>query len=618
MDKSKGQVNESRGRAKASTVLNTCETADMGDGDGTGVRSDAGGASCDGVGPDGHANRSDASSGHTDVPGICNGTNMTADARETISTRQNTPQMQDSPIKAQRRDKVESRSHAGMPNMRIHVNTAGDTQRHVSTRPGDTKAPNLPTGSTKPCRDGMDGLESYPGMQTARVHAQDVGKKLNIPANASVMQNLPANGAGPRMGGPNRLESLSDASDACTWMQRVVDDSREPTDNLERVRRSQNGCKRSNLPAKPLKTRPEEPKEPGNLADASSGRTHIQSGRIDTKMTARMPEVISITQNEQKSPNSPLGAKSWGRDETDGLGNIADASATCRDAHSIRNGARTTAKTRKTISKTPNKPKMPNSPVGAKFRRIGEADGWGNHADGSAVCRDTRDVETDAKTAKNANRKVKMGQRRSKWQNSLVGLEIETPRCPGQCEHVSNKGNDTYAPQIAPIESLDTRIRKFVLGRSLEVLGSLEDVEASVEGEKDGDRDDERCGDMDGTVSGGNVDPNRVEATRLAAESQQTRNKTRTRRNDLPVSPGRPTHPRIPCHGLPRTSRRRRRIRFEPRNIRQTRKIKITYLECINTMQSMWRPGNRIGWPRNLVAECKSQGEHRRRVEDYG
>ena len=144
------------------------------------------------------------------------------------------------------------------------------------------------------------------------------------------------------------------------------------------------------------------------------------------------------------------------------------------------------------------------------------------------MCRDTRRAGTDAKTAENASKNVKMGQRRSKSQNSPYRLNIEMPRCPGQCEHVSNKGNDGYAPQNVPIKDLGTRSRKFVIGRSLEVLRSLEDVEASVEGEKGGDRDDERDGDVDGTVSGGNVDLKQVEAVRLTAKSQQTRNNART------------------------------------------------------------------------------------------
>ena len=195
-DESKGQANESKGQADASTVLNTCKTVAMGDGGGTGARSDAGDARRDRVGPDGHANQSDALSGHRDVPDICNSVNTTADATESISTRRNTPQMQNLPVKAWKRNKVESRSCAGMPNMRvdthgiaIHVNTAGDTQKHISTRTEDTKVPDLPTGSTTLRQDGTDGLESCPGMQTARVHVQDVAES-NKSENTSVKSGL--------------------------------------------------------------------------------------------------------------------------------------------------------------------------------------------------------------------------------------------------------------------------------------------------------------------------------------------------------------------------------------------------------------------------------------------
>ena len=139
-DKSRGQANESRGQADASMVLNTCETADMGDSGGTGMRLDAGGASCDGAGPDGLANQSDTSSGHMDVPGICNGTNTTADATETISICQNGPQTQNLPVDAGKHDLATPRSHAGTLNVwvdthgiAIHANTAGDMKRHVST-----------------------------------------------------------------------------------------------------------------------------------------------------------------------------------------------------------------------------------------------------------------------------------------------------------------------------------------------------------------------------------------------------------------------------------------------------------------------------------------------------
>ena len=180
----------------------------------------------------------------------------------------------------------------------------------------------------------------------------------------------------------------------------------------------------------------------------------MQSDWIDVKTTAKTAEVISTTPNKLKTPNSPIGAKSWCRNETDGLGNVADASTTRRGMQSDRNGARRTAKTHETVSKTPIKPESSNSPVGTKFRCIGEANGWGSHADESNVCRDTQRVETDAKTAENASRKVKIRQRRSRSPNSPYRLETETAKCPERWKHISNHGNDTHALQIAPIGDL--------------------------------------------------------------------------------------------------------------------------------------------------------------------
>ena len=134
-NKSNGWANRSRGQPDASTVLNTCETVATGDGDGRGARSDAGDARHGSTGPDGHANRSDMSNGHRDVPDTGNGMNTTADTKETISTRRNVPQMQDSPIRARRRDKVEPRSCTGMPNMRRWCcNTREYGWKHAETR----------------------------------------------------------------------------------------------------------------------------------------------------------------------------------------------------------------------------------------------------------------------------------------------------------------------------------------------------------------------------------------------------------------------------------------------------------------------------------------------------
>ena len=113
-------------------------------------------------------------------------------------------------------------------------------------------------------------------------------------------------------------------------------------------------------------------------------------------------------------------------------GNDADASGGRTHAHSIRIDARTTEKITEDVSITPKKQKLPNSPIGAKSQRIGEADGLGNRADGSMVCTDTQSVGTDAETetAKNASRNVRKRQRRPATQNSPLKVEIEAAKRP--------------------------------------------------------------------------------------------------------------------------------------------------------------------------------------------
>ena len=47
-------------------------------------------------------------------------------------------------------------------------------------------------------------------------------------------------------------------------------------------------------------------------------------------------------------------------------------------------------------------------------------------------------------------------------------------------------------------------------------------------------------------------------------------------------------------------------------------KVKITYLGHTITMQSVWWPGNRIGWSGSHAAECESHRECQQRTEVYG
>ena len=75
-------------------------------------------------------------------------------------------------------------------------------------------------------------------------------------------------------------------------------------------------------------------------------------------------------------------------------------------------------KTAEDVSTAQNKIKLPNLPIGPENQDGGEANGMENHADGSTACTDVQVVATDAKTAKNASRKVRTSQVRPRTQNS--------------------------------------------------------------------------------------------------------------------------------------------------------------------------------------------------------
>ena len=72
------------------------------------------------------------------------------------------------------------------------------------------------------------------------------------------------------------------------------------------------------------------------------------------------------------------------------------------------------------------------------------------------------------KTAENASRKVKMCYRRPKMRNSPIGHEIETVKHPGWWKHISDEGNNTNAPQNAPIKLLGTWNREIAFELLLE------------------------------------------------------------------------------------------------------------------------------------------------------
>ena len=114
--------------------------------------------------------------------------------------------------------------------------------------------------------------------------------------------------------------------------------------------------------------RPKELQRPRNDADTLSGCTHAHSDQIDPKMSAKIAETISVPKNSQKQPNSS---------------------------------------------------------VGVKNQRIGEADGLGNRADGSSRHRGTQSNGNNLKMAKNASKNVRTRQGRPKSQTNFIGLKLK-------------------------------------------------------------------------------------------------------------------------------------------------------------------------------------------------
>lgn len=216
-------------------------------------------------------------------------------------------------------------------------------------------------------------------MSDTCAHMQSTVSNSNTPANVSVTSKtpgLPARGAEPHMGEPERLESQTDMSDTCTHVQRATYDSRQPADTSECVSMPQNSLKNSNLPGASPELRPKEPHQrPGNDANALGTLMHMQSGRINAKMAANSPEDVSIAPKNQKSP------------------------------------------------------------IGARILFWGEVNSPGNRTDRSTMHMDMQGVGTDLKTAGNAGRNVSIGQLRLRKPNSPFGVrtEAETTRISRSC-----------------------------------------------------------------------------------------------------------------------------------------------------------------------------------------
>ena len=121
--------------------------------------------------------------------------------------------------------------------------------RNSSRRPKKVVEPlDLPPESRRPAwTNWMDS--NHANMPNACRQANGNSNGSRTSANTSVIPDLPANGAEPRVDDPERLESQTDASNA----QSVANDSRRPTNKSENVRRHRNDSK--NLPGASPKPR---------------------------------------------------------------------------------------------------------------------------------------------------------------------------------------------------------------------------------------------------------------------------------------------------------------------------------------------------------------------------
>ena len=132
-------------------------------------------------------------------------------------------------------------------------------------------------------------------------------------------------------------------------MQNVAKSLRMPENQSESVRKPPKLLHKSDLPGTSLDPCPEGSQRPRNCANASRGRTHALSDRIDAKSTARTPEVISITPDKIKLPNSLIGPQNWSIGGTDGPGNSADALRTCAGMQSIAMNLKMATSVRKNV-----------------------------------------------------------------------------------------------------------------------------------------------------------------------------------------------------------------------------------------------------------------------------
>jgi len=327
----------------------------------------------------------------------------------------------------------------------------------------------------------------------------------------------------------------------------------------------------------------------GNRTEGSTGQANVSRARADASNVPNRAETDGMSCDE--GAGTYLSVRNAKRvvHATDGVGSQSDASIGHSDVPCVDTDAITPANATEIVSTTPRRKKPPDSPMETARQRSDAPDRCGSHTDASSARTHAYCIGNDMETATNETEIVRSHQVKRKSQDSPNGRDIATPELPGRWRKVSIGGGDVYVLLNTPIA---VPTRQVVFGRvesGVKAIAPSVEVERAVEG--DGNR---YGGDGDGgsTTSSGNANSKRVGAALLAAKSQYTRYRPRSRRNDLPMSSRPPIHLESRLYGHVRRRRRRGRLKIERINcnqVSQTPEVETTYLGRAHAMQP---PGN--------------------------
>jgi len=290
----------------------------------------------------------------------------------------------------------------------------------------------------------------------------------------------------------------------------------------------------------------------GSRTDASTGPTDVPCVATHANIPANATQIVSIPRKKAKPPDSPFGTTRTAPDEPNGVGDHTDGSSGRTDASCVGTDAITAVDATETVSTPRKESKTQNSPMETTRRRPDEPNGCGSRADGSSARMHAYCAGNGRETAENETESIRTRRIGPRTQDSPNGRDIAMPKVARRWRRVSVNNGDMYVPWNAPIAIPS---RKIVFGR---VKSGDKAIVPSLEGERAGDSDgdgnggDGDDGDANSTTSGGDADSMRVEAVLLAAKSQYTRYRPRSRRNDLPMSSGPPIQPERCPYGLVR------------------------------------------------------------------